>query len=171
MAGRKSYPTIYLALGVVLAGLLTAGFHRFFGATGFLMAAPLWGALLALPILDSFGAGARALRWLSWIDVDGRYYAHRARWVDVVEDTGGQRFIRLDHVRQFLPGLPADATFIHLYTDRTLTHGRLAHAYLRDDAVLEYLAKASSDDAIKLRQWVDREVLRPGKKRREYEGR
>ena len=171
MADRKSYRTLYLASGVVLVGLLTAGFHHVFGIVGFLMAAPLWGALLALPILDGFGAGARLMRWLSWIDVDGRYYEHRARWVDVVEDSGGQRFIRLGHVRQFLPDLPADATFVQLYADRTLTHGRIAHAYLRDDALLEYLAKASTDDAIKLRQWVDREVLRPGKKRREHEGR
>ena len=171
MADRKSYRPIYLAFGVVLAGVLAAGLFRLFGPIGFVMTAPLWGALLALPILDGFGAAAYWMRWLSWIDVEGRYYEHRARWVDVVEDSGGQRFIRLEHVRQFLPELPADATFVQLYADRTLTHGRIVHAYLRDDALLEYLAKASSDDAIKLRQWVDREVLRPGKKRREHEGR
>lgn len=162
---------VAVASSIVVCALLTVVMFHLCGPIGIVLMAPVWGGLLALPLLDGFAAAIRLMRWLSWIDVEGHYYEHRARWVDVVEDAGGQRFIRVDHLRQFLPDLPADATFVLLYAGRTLAHGRPALAYLRDDALLEYLAKASSDDAIKLHQWVDRHVLRPGKKRREHEGR
>ncbi len=171
MAAWKTYPKTYFAAGLAFVGGATAGVYHFMGPIGVVLLSPLWGALLAVPILDGFSAYARLMRWAAWVDVDGHYYEHRARWMDIVEDGGGERFIRIEHVRQFLLDLPADAVFARIYPGRTLIHGRLSLIYLRDDALLEYLAHASSDDALKMRRWVDRDVRRPGQKRREHEGR
>jgi hypothetical protein len=171
MASPRNLRWVYVAAGIVLAGLATAGLYRFLGPVGLLLFAPAWGALLALPLLDGVGAGLRLVRWTRWFDVQGRYYEHRGRWIDIVEDDAGQRFVRIAHVRLVLPGLPADATFAQLYADRVLARGTPALAYLRDDALLEYLARSQSPDAAKLHRWLYREVALPGRNRRERAGR
>jgi hypothetical protein len=163
----KGLRLVHLAVGIAGVTALTLGLHRLFGAVGFVFAAPAWGALLALPLLEAAGAALRLLRRAQWAGVEGRYYEHRGRWVDIVEDGAGRRFVRIAHVRRFLPGLPPDETIARIYPDRIRHAAPRAPAYLRDDALADYLAGTHTSDATKLRLWLQRDVIVPGTRRRE----
>ncbi len=164
MAARKSYRISRLLAGVVACGLLTWALFRSVGPIGIVTSAPVWGLFFALPILDGASAFGRFVRYLSWRDVDGRYYEHRGIWIDVVEDAQRERFVRLEHVRQILPDLASTPSLRRRYADRTLTREDLA--YLRDDALLDYLGERTSPDAVKLKIWLEKTVALPGRNAR-----
>jgi len=156
----------WLAVGVLALGLFTWELWRLDGPIGLLIASPGWGALLARPLLDGAGDAWRGVRRLAWRGVEGRHYAHRGRRIDVVEDADGQRFLRLAHLRVVLQGLPSDEALARRFQGRMLRHGSPGRPYLRDDALIEYLAPAQTPDALRLRHWVEKDVAGPGRRRR-----
>jgi hypothetical protein len=164
MAAWKPYQGITLAAMVAACALLSWGLFHGLGAIGLVMMAPVWGVVLALPILDGLSAFGHLIRLAAWRDVAGRYYEHRGVWMDVVEDEARQRFVRLEHVRRFLPDLPSDASLRHRYAGLVLE--RESYAYLQDEALIDYLDKATTPDGVKLQVWLEKNVALPGRNAR-----
>jgi hypothetical protein len=167
--------------GVVL--LLFAGvswaFVAGFGPVAFVLLAPAWGFLLLRPLMALGEAFKQSARAAAMAPVEGQLYQYKGRWMAVAEDEAEERWLRAEHVRQVVPGLPADDRLLHLLGDagcrRFQGVGRLPGLkdkafYVHDAALLQLLARAQQDDTVRFKVWVEREVQRPGALRRARRG-
>ena len=164
--------------GMLLLGLaaLTWVFFKGFGPAGLLFAAPLWGIALALPVLAVASAFKHRARLAATAAVEGRLFQYKGRWMAVAEDEADERWLRAEHVRQVVPGLPSDARLLHhlgeagcrRFHGDASTGGMSANAlYVHDAALLQLLARARQAGTIRFKVWVEREVQRPGALRRQ----
>ena len=48
--------------------------------------------------------------------------------------------------------------------------GRPREAYLSDEALLAHIAKERSPEALRLRRWIEREIVFPARRQRERHG-
>ena len=143
---------------------------RTFGLATALPVVGLFGIALARPLIDLAEALGWQMRRVHWRDVEGRHYAHRGRTVAVVEDDEHRHWLRLADVRAIVGFTASDGALAVSYPDRVRELGRPATPHIRDDALLAHLAKERSPEAARLRQWVDREVAFPARRRRERLG-
>ncbi len=155
---------------VLLRGAVCAAFAfglwRVFGAFGLVFAAPLFGVLLARPLVELASDLGRATRGLALDSVEGRHYAFKGLHIEVVEDADGRRWLRAADVRKAVPGLPADASLLHLYPGGARRHGRRGGVGVEADVLLQSLARASEPQTLKFRHWLEREVVLPAQRRR-----
>lgn len=137
------------------------GLWRLMGPSGLVMAAPLFGGLLAGPILEVLSASRRATRELAYADVKGQYFEHRGHRLRVVEDERHHRWVRVADVRRLIPRLPSNgalrAQFPEGLRDEAAAVGTVMHA----DALLLYLEKSTEPESVKFKNWLARDVVRP----------
>lgn len=146
-----------LALSVAALWL---GF-RFLGPIGLVAASPVVGLLLGKVVMQAASGGYRVAREAAYADVQGRYYVYRGVPVAIDEDDDGWRWLLVDDLRHLLPGLPRDPSLRHLEPQRSAADGDGRRLRLRSDALLDWLARAQADEAIRLKNWVEREVHFP----------
>ncbi len=156
-----------IVLRTAAAGAVTWLVWRWLGAVGLAVCAPLFGVLLARPLIDLAGEMTHGTRALALRDVQGHHYAFKGRWLHVVEDDDEVRWVRASHLRKVLAGLPSGARLLHLWPERARRLGRRGEVYLADEAVLEMLARSTSAEALRFRVWVERELVRPARMRRD----
>ena len=143
---------------------------RTFGLASAMPVAALFGVALAAPLVDLAGAVRRQMHHAHWRDVEGRHYAFRGREVAVVEDEERRRWLRLGDVRAIVGFTASDGALAASYRDCLRPFGRPPQPYVRDDALLEHLAKERSPEAARLRGWVEREIAFPARRERERLG-
>jgi hypothetical protein len=143
---------------------------RTFGLAAAMPVVGLFGVALARPLIDLAEALGWQMRRAHWRDVEGRHYAYRGRPVAVVEDDEHRHWLRLADVRAIVGFTASDGALAVSYPGRLRELGRPAAAHVRDDALLAHLAKERSPEAARLRQWVEREVAFPARRRRERLG-
>ena len=158
---------LQLLLRALVAAAATALLYRLFGAFGLVFGAPLFGVLLARPIIDLASDFKAQARGLVYEDDEGHYYAFKGWRMHVSEDDEGWRWVNAAHVRKVVPGLPADATLLHLYPQGSRRLGRRGQAYLRAETLHEALARASEPMTLRFRHWVERELVLPAERKRE----
>jgi hypothetical protein len=158
---------IELAIRIALGSLVTWLFYASSGAGGLVFAAPVWGLLLAKPILELIPMLARGTKRLAWSE-DGEVIAfgsHRLRvryvagypWIvdeDLLAVLGKEGS---DTVRR-----RADPANCAQLPDSSLW------AYSEAGAV-KYLSSSRHPDANKLRLLLERQVFLPARKKRERE--
>ena len=110
----------------VLAGCAVAAlFWYLLGAFGLAMSAPLFGALLARPLIELLAEFRASTRALAYADVKGQYFEHRGMRLRVVEDERHHRWVSLNGVRRIMPGLPRDEVLRRSKENRSLLGKRM----------------------------------------------
>ncbi len=170
------------ALGaVVLLGLagVSWAFYRGIGPVALVLVAPAWGFLLSRPLMALLGAFKQRAQAAAMAPIEGHLYQYKGRWMAVAEDEADERWLRAEHVRQVVPGLPSDERLLHLLGDTgcrrfsgvgSLPGLKDKALYVHDAALLQLLARAQQDDTVRFKVWVEREVQRPGALRRARQG-
>jgi hypothetical protein len=143
---------------------------RSFGVAAMVPTLALFGIALARPLLDLASALRHAMNRAHWRDVEGRHYAYRGRPVRVVEDDAHGRWIRLADVRAIVGFTATDGALAITYPESVARIGRPPEPHLRDEALLAHLDKERSPEALRLRHWLEREVVFPARRERERLG-
>lgn len=131
------------------------------GAAGLAVSAPLFGLALAKPIYQLVADLRQSAKALAYSDDEGNYYEHRGYSLKVMEDEEHHRWLSVRDVRKLVAALPSEAVLQRSFPER-VRHERAFHGQaLRADALLSYLEKSTSSESIKLRIWLQRDVIRP----------
>jgi hypothetical protein len=157
---------VRLALCLALSGLA----RWLFGATGLILSLPMFGVALARPLLELASAVRHEMRRANWRDDHGRHFAFRGHSVRVVEDADHQRWVRLSDIRAIAGFTASDASLKLTYPKGWQLHGRGLVPHLSDEALLAHLAKERAPAAVKLRHWVEREIVFPARRQRQRHG-
>lgn len=142
------------------------------GAAGLAVSAPLFGLALAKPIYQLVADLRQSAKALAYSDVEGNYYEHRGYSMKVIEDEGHHRWLCVRDLRKVVAALPSEAVLQRSFP-QGLRHERAFHGpAIRADALLAYLEKSTSTESIKLRIWLEKDVLHPAEtiRRRLREG-
>jgi hypothetical protein len=128
------------------------------------------GIVLARPLLDLAIEIYQAMRRANWRELEGRHYAFKGRTVHVVVDADHQRWIRLADIRAIAGFTASDAALQVTYLAGWRLLGRPAVAHLSDEALLVHIAKERTPEAVRLRIWIEREIVFPARRERERHG-
>jgi len=150
-----------IALRTLAGCMVAALFWHLLGAFGLAMAAPLFGALLARPLLELIAELRASTRALAYADVKGHYFEHRGMRLRVLEDERHHRWVSLNGVRRMMPGLPRDEVLRRQFPDGLREEPAAGGAVIHADALLAYLGRANETESVKFRNWLEREVVRP----------
>jgi hypothetical protein len=164
-------PLVAIALRGGACAALAWGLHRL----GFPLAVLLWigalaGIVLARPLLDLAIGIYQAMRRANWRELEGRHYAFKGRTVHVVTDADHQRWVRLADIRAIAGFTASDAALQVTYPAGWRLLGRPAVAHLSDEALLVHIAKERTPQAVRLRIWIEREIVFPARREREHHG-
>ncbi|HEY2561085.1 MAG TPA: hypothetical protein VGI48_15365 [Caldimonas sp.] len=143
---------------------------RSFGAAPMVATLPLFGIALARPLLDLASELRHTMNRAHWRDVEGRHYAYRGRPVHVIEDDDHGRWVHLADVRAIVGFTASDGALAITYPEGVARIGRPPEPHLRDEALLAHLAKERSPEALRLRHWVEREIVFPARRERDRLG-
>ncbi len=159
-----------IAIRLALCAAATWALWRLGFGTGVVFMAAAVGLALARPLVDLTIALWQAMRHANWRELEGHHFAFKGRSVRVVEDAGHQRWIRLADIRAIAGFTASDASLRITYPGGWGLRGRLREPYLSDEALLAHIAKEHSPEALRLRRWVEREIVFPARRQRERYG-
>jgi len=163
-------PLRAILLRAGLCAALAWGLWRLGFGTGVLLVAALAGLLLATPLLDLAIAIWQAMRRANWRELEGRHYAFKGRTVRVVEDVDHQRWVRLADIRAIVGFTASDAALQVTYPAGWRRLGRPPLPHLSDEALLAHIAKERTPEAVRLKLWIEREIVFPARRERERHG-
>jgi hypothetical protein len=150
-------------LQILLATLLCAAgvwfAYKVWGPFIIVFAAPLYGALVARPIINlveesNYSAKAGILE-----EFQGKWYEHRGHRIDIAEDVERARWLLTAHVRKVVKALPRDEVLERQFGERAGHVETFAGFRIRADALAEYLRKSTDSQSLKFKVWLDREIL------------
>ncbi len=156
-----------IAVRLALCAAVTWAVWRVVGVAGLVLTAPLYGVALAKPLLDLASDLRHGMRAAVWQRVEGRHHAYRGVPVQVLEDDSRHRWVRVADVRQILGHTTSDGAFALTYPNGWRLIGQPPQPHLSDAALIAHLAKDASPEALRLRQWVEREIAFPAKRVRD----
>ena len=159
-----------IALRLAVCVLLSWAVWRWFGAAPMVTTLPLFGILLARPLLELASALRDGMKRVQLAAVEGRHYAFRGRRVQVLEDADRRRWVRLADVRAIVGFTASDGALAITYRDGVRRLGRPAEAHVSEEALLAHLLKERAPEAARLRVWVEREIVFPARRERERLG-
>ncbi|MBL8328649.1 MAG: hypothetical protein JNJ71_07330 [Rubrivivax sp.] len=125
---------------------------------------PLIGFALA-PLLGSLlGHSVDAMKAAAIRDIDGQHYEYKGRPLVVVEDLQGDRWIQIKGLRSILRALPRDEVLLRIAAE-DVARGEGSRALLfRAQGLNAYLQRNQDDNAVRFRNWLQREVIFPAEK-------
>ena len=159
-----------LALRLALCAVVAWAMWRSGLGAFTVVVAGLVGVALAKPLLDLASAVRHQMRRANWREVEGRHYAFRGAAVRVQTDEQHRRWVRLADVRRAVGYTASDAALQVTYPSGFRRIGRPAEPHLSDEALLAHLAKERTPEAIRMQQWVKREIVFPARRERERLG-
>ena len=143
---------------------------RFGGLVVMVTTAPLYGVLLARPLLDLASELRHHTRALAWRSVEGRHFAFKGIPVQVLEDDTHHRRVRAADVRRIVGFTASDGALALTYPKGWRRMGAPAQPHFSDEALITHLAKENTPEAVRFRHWVEREIVFPARRRREHLG-
>lgn len=161
-------PWLTLAWRIVACAGVSAALWIYLGAAVAVPSAVLWGVALARPLMELTTGLAQGLRAVAYRDVEGHYYMHAGQPVEVLE-TDDARWLRAAALQRLLGDTNREDVFARRFGPGASRDGRRGRVYLRDEAVLAYLAQSSQAMSARrngLRLFVEREVIDPHRRRR-----
>lgn len=159
-----------IALRLAVCVLVSWSVWRWFGVASMVPTLPLFGILLARPLLELVSALRDGMKHVQLAAVEGRHYAFRGRRVQVLEDADRRRWVRLADVRAIVGFTASDGALAITYRDGVRRLGRPAEAHVSEEALLAHLLKERAPEAARLRLWVEREIVFPARRERERLG-
>lgn len=163
-------PLKAIALRLALCAALAWALWRLGFNTGVLFVAALVGIMLARPLMELTIAIWQAMRQANWRELEGRHYAFKGRTVHVVEDADHQRWVRLSDIRAIAGFTASDTALQVTYPAGWRLLGRPPLPHLSDEALLAHIAKERTPQAVRLRIWIEREIVFPARRERERLG-
>jgi hypothetical protein len=161
-----SFPSVQIVLCVAAYAL----FGWRMGAFAMVITSPLLAAAIARPVMNLMGNTHYGLRSHVWLPVHGKHYVFKGVTVHVTEDEDHCRWLALADVRKCVGVTAGESALSTTYPGRVRRMGKPEQTFLRDDAVVEHLAKESNPAALRMRTWVDRTVVFPGRRIRQSLG-
>lgn len=137
---------------------------RGLGPVGLAVSSPIFAMAFARPIFDVFSGVRRTAKRLALISVEGHYYSHRGQPIEVLEDEEHHRWLRLIDVRKLLKGLPQEAVLALQFPQR------VQDRRIRADALRDFLSKSQEGEALRFKNWLERELLVPTARTRQRMG-
>ena len=159
-------PAVQIALCVAVYFAVT--WHM--GATAMVIASPLLGAAIALPLINLASGVRHRVREATWLPKHGQHYVFRGVTLNVIEDDDYCRWVRLADARKVFPIVATERVLAISYPGRVKAFGNARDAYMRDDALVEHLGKETDGVALRFRTWVDRTIFFPADKVRSERG-
>ena len=160
-----SRPAVNLALaGALCAAVLAAGWH-WWGAFGLVYTMPVLG-ILALPLVELLAGLPRLAKRIALRKVAGRYFEFRGRAMDIHIDADARCWVSTADARK-IAALPADAVLSRLVP---LECGRLGNPVrwrITTEGLAQVLARSSDPDVTKFCHWLEVDVARPARNRRD----
>jgi hypothetical protein len=160
--------TIALRLAVCVA--ISWAAWRWLGPGSMVSTLVLFGILLARPLIELAGALRDGMKQVQLAAVEGRHYAFRGRAVQVLDDADRRRWVRLADVRAIVGFTASDGALAIAYPDGVRRLGRPAEPHVSEEALLAHLLKERAPEAVRLRLWVEREIVFPARRERERLG-
>ena len=157
---------VRIAVRLVLCALASYFMWRRWGPTGLAVSAPVFGVALARPIIDLVAEFSVLAKRVALGDLEGRNFEFRGLRLDVADHDDGYRWISVRDVRKVLPAFPRDAVLRSRFPADLVNDPRLKGERIRAEALLGYLRKATETEAIKFRNWVEKDVVFPAARAR-----
>jgi hypothetical protein len=161
-----AFPSVQIALCLAAFGLVAWRMGPF--AT--VIASPLLAAAIARPLLTLLANFRHGVRERTWLPVHGEHYVFKGITIHMLEDEDHCRWISLADVHKVVGVTAGEGALAATYPDRCKRMGKREQPHLRDDALVEHLAKENSPAALRFRTWVDRTISFPGRKIRKSLG-
>jgi hypothetical protein len=139
---------------------------RLGGLTTMVGTLPLFGVLLARPLIDLASALRHAARAAVWRPLEGRHFVFRGTPVQVLEDDDHRRWVRAADVRRVIGHTASNGALALSYPQGWRSMGRPAEPHFSDEALIAHLAKETSPDALRFRRWAEREIAFPAQRLR-----
>ncbi len=156
---------VNLALAGALCAAVLAGAWRLWGAFGLVYTAPVL-AILAMPLVEILAGLPRLARRIALRKVAGRYFEFRGRAMDIHIDADARCWVSTADARK-IAALPADAVLSRL---APLECGRLGDPVrwrITTEGLAQVLARSSDPDVTKFCHWLEVDVARPARNRRD----
>lgn len=153
-------PSVQIALAVAI--FLVVGWRG--GPFVLVITSPLLAIAVARPVLILLANFRHGARERTWLPVHGHHYVFKGITIHVREDVDRCRWIPLADVAKVLGHTAGERVLGAAFPGRCLRLDGGNEVLLRDDALVEHLARASSPVALRFRTWVEREVCFPGRR-------
>jgi hypothetical protein len=160
-----------VALRIALAAAFTSfAYWKMGGLIPAVLSAPIWGVLLAKPILEALAGYYRWAKKQPYIPWQGRYYEFENIHIRVVEDDFGHLWFCDKDVLKVL-GQSVSKTYQVAYaeSDYRAIPGERFKGF-SENAVILVVSRIRHPSAGKFKFWLEREVLAPHHKKREKAG-
>ena len=139
---------------------------RLGGLAPMVATAPLYGVLLAKPLLDLMSDMRHQTRVLVWRPLEGRHYVFRGTPVQVIEDDAHVRWIRAADVRRIVGFTASDGALALTYPDGWQLLGQPPEPHFSDEALITHLRKENSTEAARFMHWAERTIAYPARQLR-----
>jgi hypothetical protein len=154
-----STPVVQIAFCVTL--FLLAGWR--WGPFVLVWSSPLLAAAVCVPIMNLVAGLRQRVREHTWLPVHGHHYVYKGATIHVLEDDEHRRWVSLADVRKVVGVTASERALGATYPGRCEQFTG-SGCCLRDDALVEHLAKENNPDALRMRTWVERTIALPGRK-------
>lgn len=164
---------IYTLIGLACCFAFTATVSSvslpfFAGSYVAILSYPLY-VLVCLPLIRrTLSALIYRLRHAAFDAVPGCFYDYHGIPIRVIEDFEHARWVPAAILRKTAGVTVSDQLLAQCYPTGWQHFDKRGH--LRDDALMAYLATASSTEAVKFKNWVQRNIAYPAQKTRERLG-
>jgi len=125
----------------------------------------LYGVLLAHPLVELAGELRGKLREEAFRPVQGKFWSYKGRRLTVIEDEQCVRWIKALDVARII-----GATLNHAALEQNHPQGYRRFEglpHFSDETLLLFLAKQTSPEAIRFRNWVEKDIAFPARRLRE----
>jgi hypothetical protein len=140
---------------------------RIGGLVPMVCTAPLYGVLLAKPLIDLSSDLRHQTRALVWRPLEGRHYVFRGTPVQVIEDESCVRWVRAADVRRIVGFTASDGALALTYPNGWRLIGKPPEPHFSDEVLLTHLRKENSAQALRFMHWAERTIAYPARRLRE----
>lgn len=152
---------------VVCAILVPLAFYVF-GAVGLVFVAPVIGVAFSRLVIDGTAEMGWRMRSSVLAPLSGKHYVYMGFNLRIVEDEDYGRWMAMADVRRIVGNAATDKAVAKTYPGGWQVFEN--RGYLRDDALLHYLGREPSSEAVKLRNWAERNIAFPARTTRKRQG-
>lgn len=158
-------PASEIAFGAALCAALLAAFWHWFGTSGLVYAMPVL-AVLARPLVEVVSGLPRLARRIALRQVAGRYFEFRGRAMDIHIDADARCWVRTADARK-IAALPDDAVLQRMAPSECAELGDPVRWRMTTQGLAQVLAKSSDPQVAKFCHWLETQVARPARNRRD----
>jgi hypothetical protein len=145
-------------------------FQRWLGPLVWVFLAVVVGVAFTRILIDAAAEFGWSLKVLAFDRLGGQHFQFQNHTIDVIEDADHCRWIATDTVRKIVGQLASDYALAQLFPVGHQLMGKRQKGHLRDDALIAHLSQATAPQAIKFKNWAERNIAYPARTTRQRKG-